>query len=182
MITHIAFLRAVNVGSNVLKMAHLREIFADLGFSDVKTYLQSGNVAFGARGAPSQVAAKIEKRVSEATRLPVSVIVRTPDELRRTIAANPFAEEALAAPRTVHVTFLADPAPKAAAAALGKLRAGADRYHLAHREIYLHCPNGYGRTKLNNTALERALGLRATTRNWSTVKALDDMAHGRLGG
>ena len=65
---------------------------------------------------------------------------------------------------------------------VGKLRAGADRYHLAHREIYLHCPNGYGRTKLNNTALERALGLRATTRNWSTVKALDDMAHGRLGG
>jgi uncharacterized protein (DUF1697 family) len=176
MITHIAFLRAVNVGGNMLKMEHLREMFAELGFADVKTYLQSGNVLFSAKGTPAQLAARIEQRVSEVTRLPVSVIVRTPDELQRIIAANPFAKEAGAAPKTVHVTFLAAEAPKAAAAAISKLQSGADRWHLARADIYLHCPGGYGRTKLNNTALERVIGVRATTRNWSTVTTLYAMA------
>jgi uncharacterized protein (DUF1697 family) len=178
MITHIALLRAVNVGGNMLKMELLREMFADLGFADVKTYLQSGNVLFRAKGTPARLAATIEKRVSEATRLPVSAIVRKPDELKRIIAANPFAKEAGVAPSTVHVTFLAGAAPKAAGAAIGKLQSGADRWQAAGSEIYLCCPDGYGRTKLNNTALERALGLRATTRNWKTVTALYEMAAG----
>jgi uncharacterized protein (DUF1697 family) len=84
----------------------------------------------------------------------------------------------VAAPKTSHVTFLADAAPKAAAEAIGKLQAGEDRWHLAGGEIYLHCPGGYGRTKLNTMALERVLGRRATTRNWSTVTALHAMAVG----
>jgi uncharacterized protein (DUF1697 family) len=172
MTTYIALLRGINVGNNMLKMEHLRELFAGLGFSDPRTYLQSGNVVFGAERAPADIAALIERRLSEATRLPVSVIVRAPAQLRRVIAANPFAEEAAALPKTVHVTFLAGAASKAGLAAIGKLQAGADRWHAAGSEIYLHCPNGYGRTKLNTTALERALGLRATTRNWSTVTAL----------
>jgi len=176
MITHIALLRAVNVGANMLKMGHLREVLAELGFADVKTYLQSGNVLFNAKGTSARLAAIIEERVSEVTRLPVSAIVRTPPELQRIIAANPFAEEAGVSPRTVHVTFLAGTAPKATAAAIGKLQSGTDRWHAAGSEIYLCCPDGYGRTKLNNTALERALGLRATTRNWKTVTALHAMA------
>jgi uncharacterized protein (DUF1697 family) len=176
MITHIALLRAVNVGSNMLKMEHLREMLGELGFADVKTYLQSGNVLFRAKGTPARLAAMIEKRVSEATRLPVSAILRTPDELQRIIAANPFAKEAVVAPRTVHVTFLTGVAPKVAATAIGRLQSGADRWHVAGREVYLCCPDGYGRTKLNNTALERALGLPATTRNWKTVTALHALA------
>lgn len=160
----------------MLKMEHLREMLAELGFSDVETYLQSGNVLFAAKGTPGRLSAAIEKRVSGATRLPVSAIIRTPDELQRIIAANPFAKEAGVAPKTVHVTFLAGEAPKAAAAAIGKLQAGADRWHVAGSEIYLCCPDGYGRTKLNNTALERAVGVRATTRNWSTVTALYELS------
>ena len=104
------------------------------------------------------------------------MIVRTSAQLQRLIAGNPFAEEAAALPRTVHVTFLAGVASKAGLAAIGKLQTGADRWHAAGSEVYLHCPNGYGRTKLSNTALERALGVRATTRNWSTVMALNAIA------
>jgi uncharacterized protein (DUF1697 family) len=178
MITHIALLRAVNVGGNMLKMVHLREMFTELGFGEARTYLQSGNVLFSAKGAPAQLAAMIEERVSGATRLPVLVIIRTPAQLQRIIAASPFATEAGLAPKTVHVTFLAGTVPKAAAAAIGKLQPGADRWHAAGSEVYLWCPDGYGRTKLNNTALERALGVRATTRNWSTVTALYAMAVG----
>jgi uncharacterized protein (DUF1697 family) len=172
MIAHIALLRAVNVGNNMLEMEHLREMLAGLGLVDVKTYLQSGNVLFRATGAQAELAAAIEKRVSQATRLPVVAILRTADELRRVVEDNPFANEAAAAPKTVHVTFMAGAAPKGAAAAIGKLPAGSDRWHVAGSEIYLHCPSGYGRTKLNNTALERALGVGATTRNWNTVTAL----------
>jgi uncharacterized protein (DUF1697 family) len=176
MTTCIALLRGINVGDNMLKMERLRAILADLGLPDARTYLQSGNVVLRAKGAPADVAATIERRVSEATRLPVTVIVRTPAQLRRLIAVNPFPQEAAALPRTVHVTFLAGAASKAGVAAIGRLQAGADRWHAAGSEVYLHCPNGYGRTRLNNTALERALGVRATTRNWRTVTALCEMA------
>jgi uncharacterized protein (DUF1697 family) len=176
MITHIALLRGVNVGGNMLKMERLRAILADLGFAGATTYLQSGNVLLGAKGTPADLAAMIERKVSEATRLPVSVIVRTPAELKRIIAANPFSGEAGAEPKTLHVTFLAGAPAKAALATLGKVQAGADRWHAAGAEVYLCCPNGYARSKLNNTAIERALGLRATTRNWSTVTALQAMS------
>ena len=176
MITHIAFLRAVNVASNNLKMEHLRELLSELGFADVRTYLQSGNVLFRAGGAPAQLASLIENRLTEATRLPVSVIIRTPGQLQRIIAANPFAEQAGEAPKTVHVTFLAGSVPKAAVAGIGKLQSGRDRWHAEGSEIYLWCPDGYGRSKLGNSAMERVLGVRATTRNWNTLKALHAMA------
>jgi uncharacterized protein (DUF1697 family) len=175
---YIALLRGINVGANTLKMEHLRQLLAELGFADARTYLQSGNVLLRANCSAADLAALIEKSVSAATRLPVTVIVRTPAQMARVIAANPFADEAAALPKTVHVTFLAGPPPKAGLAAIGRLQAGKDRWHAAGGEIYLHCPNGYGKSKLVNTALERALGLRATTRNWSTVRALQAMAHG----
>jgi uncharacterized protein (DUF1697 family) len=176
--THIALLRGVNVGNNMLKMERLRAILADLGFADVRTYLQSGNALFEAKGTPADLAAMIERTVSEATRLPVSVIIRTPAQLQSVIAANPFAKEAAAAPKTVHVTFLGGAVSKSGLAAIGRVPAGADRWRTAGSEIYLCCPDGYARTKLSNTALERALGVRATTRNWNTVTALHAMAFG----
>jgi uncharacterized protein (DUF1697 family) len=176
MASHIALLRAVNVGGNVLKMERLRDLLAEAGFADVETYLQSGNVLFNAKGAASGIAAVIEKAVSDATRLPVSAIVKTPAQLQRVIAANPFVRETGTGPKALHVTFLAAAPSKAGLAAIGKLQAGDDRWVAAGSEVYLCCPHGYGRTKLNNTALERALGVRATTRNWNTVTALCAMA------
>ncbi|MBO0766915.1 MAG: hypothetical protein J2P50_20310, partial [Hyphomicrobiaceae bacterium] len=128
---------------------------------------------------------------------PVSVIVRTSAQLERVVAANPFLKQAAgkdkaredkgrrnkasedkAHYKTLHVTFLADAAPKAGLAALASIHAGEDRWHAYGAEIYLCCPNGYARSKLNNTALERTLGVRATTRNWNTVTALCAMAGG----
>ncbi|HEY7548364.1 MAG TPA: DUF1697 domain-containing protein [Hyphomicrobiaceae bacterium] len=182
MTTHIALLRGVNVGNNALRMEHLREMLAGLGFADVRTYLQSGNALFSAQGTPDSLAAAIERAVSEATRLPVSVVVRTPAQLKRVISANPFlkeaAGEAKALHKTLHVTFLAGAAPKAGIAALDKIQAGGDRWRVADAEVYLSCPNGYARSKLNNAALERSLGVRATTRNWNTVTALNAMSGG----
>src|SRR5262245_19153502 len=107
MTSYIALLRGINVGDNMLKMEQLRKILADIGIADARTYLQSGNVVLGAEGTAADVAALIESKVSEVTRLPVSVIVRTPAQWRRIVAGNPYAKEAAALPKTVHVTFLA---------------------------------------------------------------------------
>jgi uncharacterized protein (DUF1697 family) len=176
MTTHIALLRGINVGSNTLKMERLRALFAELGFADARTYVQSGNVLFTASGPARALAAQIEGRLVGEARLPVAVLVRTPAQLGRLIDANPFLKEPGIDAKKLHVTFLAGRATKAGLAALGTVQSGADRWRAAGEEVYLHCPDGYGRTKLNNTAIERLLATRATTRNWNTVRALYEMS------
>jgi uncharacterized protein (DUF1697 family) len=176
MTTHIALLRGVNVGANPLKMERLRDLLAELGFAGVTTYLQSGNALFAAEGTPEELSAMIETKVSAATRLPVSAIVRTPAQLKRVRDANPFLKGDGVERKALHVTFLAGAPGKPGLAALDRIESGDDRWHASGAEIYLCCPSGYGRSKLNNTALERVLGARATTRNWNTVVALCAMA------
>jgi len=178
MTTHIALLRGINVGGNALKMERLRLLFAELGYADARTYVQSGNVVFTAAGPPVRLAATIERKLAGETRLLVSVLVRTQAQLKRIIDANPFLKETGVDPKKLHVTFLAGEPSKPGLAALGDVESGADRRHAAGDVIYLHCPGRYGRTKLNNTAIERLLSIRATTRNWNTVIALNAMCGG----
>ena len=173
---YISLLRAVNVGQNLLKMDRLREVCTDLGFKKVVTYLQSGNVVFEAEGPSSDCTNSIERKLAGETRLPVTVIVRTPVELERIIRGNPFLKEKGIDPARLHVTFLAGGAAKDGLARLSAIKAGADRFHLSGHEVYLHCPNGYGTSKLSNSAVEKALSLRATTRNWNTVNKLYEMS------
>jgi uncharacterized protein (DUF1697 family) len=176
MTTHIALLRGINVGDNALRMQRLRALLAELGFGDPRTYVQSGNAVFIASGPAAKLAQLIEAKIAGETRLPVSVFIRTPGQLKRIIDANPFLMEPGIDAKKLHVTFLAARAPGPGLAALGAVQSGADRWRAAGEEIYLHCPGGYGRTKLNNTAIERLLATRATTRNWNTVKALYEMS------
>src|SRR5262245_26440293 len=176
MATYIALVRGINVGRNVLKMERLRALWAALGFTEVRTYIQSGNVVFEAADAPSKQAARIESSLEGETRLPVSVILRTPADLKRLVAKNPFLKQKGVDPSKLHVSFLADKPTKEGLKRLAAIDAGADQYQVAGQEIYLHCPNGYGKSKLANSALERALGVRATTRNWRTVETLLAMA------
>ena len=178
MITHIALLRGINVGDNALRMERLRALLAELGFGDPRTYVQSGNAVFTAAGPAARLARLIEAKLAGETRLPVSVFIRTPAQLERIVDANPFLKEPGIDAKKLHVTFLAARAPKAGLAALGAVQRGADRWHAAGAEVYLHCPGGYGRTKLNNAAIEKLLATRATTRNWNTVNTLYVMSRG----
>jgi uncharacterized protein (DUF1697 family) len=107
MISHIALLRSVNVGENMLRMPRLREMLAELELADVKTYLQSGNALFRANGTAARLAATIEARLAGETRLPVSVLIRTPAQLERIIEGNPFLRESGVDQKRLHVTFLA---------------------------------------------------------------------------
>jgi uncharacterized protein (DUF1697 family) len=106
---------------------------------------------------------------------PVPAVVRTPAELHQVIQNNLFLKEAGIDISKLHVTFLSCSPEKAVLKSLDTIAAGPDRVRWNEKEIYLHCPNGYGETKLSNGALEKALSVQATTRNWKTVTKLYEM-------
>jgi len=169
-------LRGVNVGGNILKMDRLRELCDELQFKNTKTYVQSGNLVFDSDRPASVLCSLIERRLAGETRLPVSVIKRTPAELKQILSNNPFLKEKEIDRSTLHVTFLVKPAGKVALNQLAAINSGVDRFRSIGKEIYVHCPNGYGETKLSNNAIQNLLGVIATTRNWNTVNKLYEMA------
>lgn len=172
--TFVSLLRGINVsGKNLVKMAALRESYLDLGFKEVSTYVQSGNVVFHApTGSLASLCESIRKKILADHGFTVSVVVRTPNELRRIIAANPFLGKKGIDPLKLHVTFLSAAPKKADVTKMDGLRVGNDEFYLSGKEIYIHCPNGYGGTKLSNNAFEKAFSVTATTRNWNTLNEL----------
>ena len=177
MVAYVAMLRGINVGGkNKIKMSDLQALFVGLGHADVTTYIQSGNVVFtsGAKSAAA-VTAAIEQRIVREFGAEVSIVLRTKAELAKVIAGNPFADGDLA---KVHVTFLAKKPEAPLVRALAEHRSPPDEFRIVGREVYLRCPNGYGKTKLNNTFWERKLKVGATTRNWNTVTKLFELAGG----
>jgi uncharacterized protein (DUF1697 family) len=175
----VALLRGINVGGrNGVAMADLRAIFEDLGHRRIETYLQSGNVVFEATGAPASLPGTIRRRITNDLGLDVPVAVRTGADLQKIFTTNPFLADG-ADPTTLHVVFAVG---RAASGALGDLapeRFSPDRFAHRGREIYLQCPNGYGRTKLTNAFFESRLGPAAgatTTRNWNTVTRLAELS------
>jgi uncharacterized protein (DUF1697 family) len=169
-------LRGVNViGHRKVTSADLRALYDGLGLDGVETYRQSGNVVFSSSSrSAARLAATIEAGLRERFGYDdVDVLVRGPDELDRLVGANPFLA-AGADPATLHVTFL-KVTPSKGPLADAVPGGGADGFALATRAVYVHCPAGYGRTKLHNGYFERLTGVRATTRNWATVTALRDL-------
>ena len=174
--TLVALLRGINVGGRVkVPMAELKAVLTELGLEQVVTYIQSGNVVFDADAPEEEVANRIEQAVAEAFSLNVRVLVRTPAELRRIAERNPFLEEG-ADPAKLHVVFLRREPAEGAGARLDPERSPPDRFHLRGRELYLHLPNGMGRSKLTIDYLERTLGVDATARNWRTLLKLVELA------
>ena len=172
--TFIALLRGVNVGQNILKMERLRALCAELGTKNVRTYLQSGNVVFEAQGSSSKWATALERRLGGETRLPVSVTVRIASEMSAVLAGNPFLKEKGIDVARLGVVFLHQPLSKNALEALHAMKIGSERFHCAVKEIYIHCPDGFGRAKLY--LLDKMVAQHTTTRNWNTVNALCKMS------
>ncbi len=176
--TYIAMLRGINVsGHKIVKMEKLRGSFSALGFGDVQTYVQSGNVVFEAKSdSAASVAKKIEEKIKRDFGFSVPVFLTTPERMAETIKRNPFLKSAEIDQSKLHVTFLSADAPKTASEQLQPLAVTPEQFHIIGWEIYLYCPNGYGNTKLSNTTIEKKLSVGATTRNWKTVNALLAMA------
>jgi len=205
--SRIALLRAVNVGGTKLAMADLRALLEGLGLTNVRTYLQSGNVVFDGREDESTqaIATAIEVRIERDLGPRVGVLVLPGESMADVAATMPFLSGAgatAAAPDQgiLHATFLfgsggdsdfgqASEAAYSAVyeAAFRKLELPAIEGEeaafvgvppLAEPVVYLKLPHGYGRTKLNNAYFERKLGVAATTRNWRTIRALVEMSAG----
>lgn len=169
--THIALLRGINVGGKgKLPMKELVAIFATVGATGVRTYIQSGNVVFES-AAPDAVVEAVTKRIAAKYGYPGRIVLRSGDELREARGANPFMKsDALA--EALHVYFLADLPAAAAVKSLDPQRSPGDSFVVVGREIYLHLPQGMARTKLTNAYFDTKLKTVSTTRNWNTVGKL----------
>jgi uncharacterized protein (DUF1697 family) len=171
--TFVALLRGINVGGkNKIPMTALKSSFAALGYEDVVTYIQSGNVVFrSSSGAKRTIGSAIERRLAEEFATDVKVVLRTPAELEEAAESNPFLK-GKADLSKLHVVFLSSRPPAKAVAELDPKRSPPDEFRVHGREIYLHLPNGFGRSKLTIDYFERRLGVAATARNWKTVMKL----------
>ena len=176
MTTYIGLLRGINLaGHQMVAMADLRDMVAKLGFSDVKTLLQSGNVVF--RGS-AKAAAKVESQLETAlhTRLGMAIEwhVRTAEEWRGVIEGNPFRAEAKADPGHLLVTCFKTPLDKVNVKALQAAIAaipGPEILHADGRHLYMFFPDGVGNSKAGRL-IDTKLAARGTARNWNTVQKL----------
>ncbi len=172
---YVALLRGVNVGGKQLSMQSLRALLESLGYQHVTTYIQSGNAVFtgGDSGPPKP--GRVEERIAAELQMNIRVIIRSQVELADVVDRNPFPATGEDS-RTLHVTFLADEPSAEAVHGLAGESYAPDQFAIVGREVYLRCPEGYGRSKLGNAFWERRLGVAATTRNWNTVNTLLRMA------
>ena len=174
--TYVALLRGINLGArNKIAMTRLRELFEAAGAEDVSTYVQSGNVVFRSTAPAGELEERIAARIKQDLELDVTVLVRSRKQIAKTVSGNPFATRN-ADPKALHVTFLAAKPPAARVRVLGPSPSPPDDFRVVGRDVYLSCPNGYGRSKLSNAYFEKGLGVAATTRNWRTVTTLAEMA------
>lgn len=172
---HIALLRGINVGGRgLLPMADLRALADGVGFINVKTLLQSGNMVFDAPGAPVELEDKLEAAIKAHVGREVLVMVRTPAEWAAMIDANPMPEFAAERPNHFQMFFMKAPLAQSAFDAFSAAHDGPEDLRLAGREIYASFPDGIADSKLMAKPLDKRIGVATTARNWNTVLKLRD--------
>ncbi len=172
----IVLLRGINIGPrNRIGMAALRESLSEAGFEGARTYLQSGNVVLSSDAKPTRLAYQFRKLIGERFGLEIDVVVRARDELAEVVRRNPLKKVA-DNPKRYQVTFLAQELDPAVVEKLGALAAGEERLVAAGRELYAWHPDGVARSKLWNGLAGPGLGVTATSRNWTTVLSLLELA------
>ena len=169
----IAFLRAINVGGHVVKMDALRGHFEDLGFTDVETFIASGNVVFSSRAANlPALERKIEKALHEALGYEVKTFVRTEAEVRALAGYQPVPADAMASCTSLNVGFLAGPLDAGAMKALMALRTDIDDFHVNGREVFWICRKKQSESTMSNMRFEKMLKVSVTFRGVNTIARL----------
>lgn len=173
MTTYVGLLRGINVGGNKkVAMADLRDMITALGFSDVRTLLQSGNVVFrGPAKAPAKLETQLEAAIEKRLGMTVDCHVRTADEWKAIVKANPFAAEALKDPGHLLVTCFKAPLDTANVKAVQAAITGPEILKADGRQLYMVFPDGIGNSKAT-VVMDRKLAARGTSRNWNTVQKL----------
>lgn len=174
----VALLRGINVGGgNRLPMAELRATAESLGWTDVATYIQSGNLVFAAEGDELELAETLARALRDRHGLGVPVVVRAAADVERIAAAHPSADSGID-PKFLHVLVL-DRAPDPSdVGAVDPDAHAPDTWTLDGREVYVTYPNGSGRSTLTIDVFERAWGVTATARNLNSMRKLVELSQG----
>jgi uncharacterized protein (DUF1697 family) len=180
--TYISFLRGVNMtGHNSIKMTELSAAFFSMGFADAETYIQSGNVIFSDPGKSLPcIGEQIEKTILERFGYTIPSMIRTKKELTDLFSANPFAGEPNFDPSKQAVIFLHDEPSDAQIKKVAHIDYPPDKFMIIGKEIFIYCPNGFGRTKIYTNFFENKMGVIGTARNWKTITTILNIAENRF--
>ncbi len=177
MARYLALLRGVNVGGVVLKMEDFKRILEYIGFTGVATYIQSGNALFESKEVNKRkMEAEIAQEIRNEIDREVVVIVKSAEEMRRIAESHPLA--GLGDPKNLYVTILSHDPAKPDVETLMETMNEVDRHEVVGRVVYSYYGEGYGNSKRSNNFIEKILKVSATTRNWTTVRKLAEIASG----
>ena len=177
--TYISFLRGINMtGHNSMKMSDLLQLYIELGFQDVETFIQSGNVIFRStlENPEHSTADKIEKSITQRFGYDVRVMIRNIEELRVVYSSNPFTSEGKFDPARTAAIFLHDVPSEAQIQKVIKADYPPDKFKIIGKEIFIFCPNGFGRSKIYTNFFENKMGVTGTARNWKTMTTILNIA------
>ncbi|UMB60667.1 DUF1697 domain-containing protein [Lutibacter sp. A80] len=176
---YIALLRGINVsGKNKIKMIELKQLFLDIGFSEVNTYIQSGNVIFSTNQTNTlKIEQLITTKIKEQFKYAVKVLILKKDELETAFNTSPFLNKTTFDLKKTCATFLDKIPTNEGILKVKELAAKNEIVLFKNKIAYLYCPNGLGSTKLTNKNIETKLKISATSRNWNTVTRLVELSN-----
>jgi len=173
MTRYVAFLRAINVGGHTVKMDALRALFESMGFSNVETFIASGNVIFESKlKGDRSIEEKIEKKLKDALGYEVATFVRADAELAAVAEYKPFKKSQLDAAGALNVAFLAEPLDAPAKKKLAALKTDIDDFHAHDREVYWLCLKKQSESTFSNVLFEKTIGRKTTFRGINTVRKM----------
>jgi uncharacterized protein (DUF1697 family) len=165
-----------------MKMADLSDLYKSLGFLDSETYIQSGNVIFtdSSERVSSEISAIIESAIFQRFNYNIPVIIRTAEVLKELISSNPFIDEEKFEPSKMAVIFLYEKATESQIQKIVNVSYPPDKFKVAGLEIFIFCPNGFGKSKLYTNFFENKMGVVGTARNWKTITTIISIAENRM--
>jgi uncharacterized protein (DUF1697 family) len=165
-------------GHNSIKMTDLASLYINLGLRDAETYIQSGNVFFSETGEipVSALSVSIEQAILERFNYIIPVMIRTNQELSDLFSSNPFLGETDFDPSKMAVLFLHDKPSESQIQKVANIDYPPDKFRIIGREVFLYCPNGFGRTKIYTNFFEKKMGVVGTARNWKTITTILNIA------
>jgi uncharacterized protein (DUF1697 family) len=166
---YAALLRGVNVGGKMVSMAALRDLAAKLGLDDPRTLLQSGNLVFGSRAGAAKLESLLEAETKKRLGVETRYLLRTAEEWKALVAANPYPAAAKTDPAHLAVLFLRDAPTAKQVELLQAAIVGRETVRAAGKQAYIVYPDGMGESKLSLPKIEKALATTGTARNWNTV-------------
>jgi uncharacterized protein (DUF1697 family) len=176
--TCITMLRAINMtGHNAIKMTRLAGLIRHIGYSNAETYIQSGNIVYTCHCRNiNDVSLIIRKAILSEFNYDIAVITRTSEDMKKIISGNPFLEEPGFDPSKMAILFLEHKPSDEQVMKVAGIDLPPDKFHINGSEIYVYCPNGFGKTKLYTNFFEAKMKVTGTARNWRTVNKLLEMA------